>query len=153
MASQISLLAATLGESANFELTARNEEQKINLKMKFESIIAPLDNKEFAKKYFRKTIFHLKGTGNKYNSLFTWDMLNEILEFQQFGVARLNLVKKGERFTDIYDYETPKFPNLPFKPILKYETIREELKTGSVIVVNAINQMLPSVRELTESFQ
>jgi len=123
--------------------------------MTFESLISPLDMGDFMRSYFRKDFCFVKGSSSKFTQLFTWERLNEILEFQQFGITRLNVVKKGVRVKDIeiYDYETPRFANLPFKPILKYDSVIDELKNGSVLIVNGINQMLPQVKELCENVQ
>src|SRR5215510_8957172 len=62
----------------------------------FDQVLSPLGRDAFLTRYWGKSFLRLAGQTGKFDSLFSWDDLNSILEQCHLGPPRLKLLKDGE---------------------------------------------------------
>lgn len=61
----------------------------------FESLITPLDGREFFSRYWGRDFLISEGKPDRFASLFSWDALSEILSTHRFEYPRLRLLSGG----------------------------------------------------------
>jgi hypothetical protein len=118
--------------------------------MRIDKILDPVTSQEFLDKYaFTQPLF-VRGTDDKFSSLFTWSSLNRILSYNRHDPIRVHMDKVGANAEDLEF--THRVGNVRGEDILRIDApgLYRHLREGATLVVDAVNEVDPEVAELSE---
>lgn len=115
----------------------------------FDRLIAPLTRDEFLDKYWGKSFAHLNGAGGRFVSILSWDQLNSMLEYQRLAPQQIELVHDGKPVdrTRFFDFRAGRAPRL------KSAGLVSALSEGATLIVDNVDALLPSVRQIAEAVE
>lgn len=123
--------------------------------LRLEDLLHPLSLSEFFETYWGKRPCFVQGDRDRLSGLMNWHALNQLLIYNRLDFPRIRLAKKGE--TGLAS--NAKFVNYqpqtlgPPLPKIDFSKLNELLLDGSTLVVDAVDQALPSVQELTRGLE
>jgi len=114
-----------------------------------DKILAPCSTQEFLSRYFGKTMLYVKGRPGRFDWLFSWQKLNEILKHHRLVSTRqLKLIKNrtpcpGESYTRMgIDGATPELAVAEF---------HQALREGATLIIDKIDEFHDPIAELADS--
>ncbi len=110
--------------------------------------IAPISRNSFLSEYWGKSFLHLVGHKGKFARLLGWEDLNSILEQDRLEASRLRLLRDGQTL-DSSMYITGGQDRSRLKPGALINCLSE----GATLILDRINELLPTVGQLAEAFQ
>ena len=115
----------------------------------FDRLIAPLTRDEFLNTHWGKSFAHLNGPGGRFASILSWDQLNSMLEYQRLGPQQIDLVHDGK------PVDRKRFLEFPAgrAPRLKSAGLVSALSEGATLVVDNVDALVPSVRQIAEAVE
>ena len=122
------------------------------------SLIAPLDHADFATRQYREprpAVF--RGRDGRFAELVTWDDLNELVCLRNLRPPLVHLIHDGQR-TDDYLYQVDNLglgSRQPGPNVSKIDgrKLSNLLRTGSTLIVNAIQEYHPPVARLAREIE
>ena len=120
--------------------------------MRLEHLLSPLTVDEFLKNCWGQTFRHVAGVPDKFAHLLPWQCLNEALEQHRLDFPRIRLTRDGERLQpgSYISYSTRRQRRVPR---LRYEKLTQELNKGATLVLDAVDELYPSLRALAEALE
>lgn len=115
----------------------------------FDRLIAPLTRDEFLNTHWGKSFAHLNGAGGRFASILSWDQLNAMLEYQRLGPQQIELVHDGKPVDRTRFFEFP----AGRAPRLKSAGLVSALSEGATLVVDNVDALVPSVRQVAEAVE
>jgi ribosomal protein L16 Arg81 hydroxylase len=108
------------------------------------TVIAPMPEDDFLANYWTKQFIHIPGPADKFQDLFSWDVLNDTLADHRFAFPRLALVKAAQTLPpDRYMAGTQ----------IHAPRLRHELADGATLVVNGCDEVHSPLRDLCVSLE
>jgi ribosomal protein L16 Arg81 hydroxylase len=102
-------------------------------------ILAPMSTDEFFSRYWTKQFLHVPGPADKFLQLFSWDVLNAVLEEHRLTSERLRLVKSGKAL------EPGRYLN---GDTVNAGPLMTELSAGATLNLNSCEEVHPPLRTL-----
>ena len=115
----------------------------------FDRLISPLTREEFLGKYWGKSFARLNGPGGRFASILSWDQLNAMLEYHRLGPQQIELVHDGKPVDRKRFFEFP----AGRAPRLKSAGLVSALSEGATLVVDNVDALVPSVRQIAEAVE
>src|SRR5678815_2778342 len=115
----------------------------------FDRLIAPLTRDEFLSKHWGKSFAHLNGPGGRFTPILSWDQLNAMLEYQRLGPQQIDLVHDGKPVDLKRFFEFP----VGRPPRLKSAGLVSALSEGATLVIDNVDALVPSVRQIAETVE
>jgi ribosomal protein L16 Arg81 hydroxylase len=106
-------------------------------------LIQPLPASEFVERHWGARFAHVPAARGKFHHLFSWDVLNEILDLQRFGPMRMRLVREG-RVIDPAQYQ---YSTREQQGITRTSAVKERLRAGATLVINDVEDCHRPLRE------
>lgn len=111
-------------------------------------LLSPVTQKQFLDNYLSKDVCLIKGTPQKFEGLFTWELLNDFLLSQRVDYPRLRLIKDGE-VVNPSRYLISKTGRRGEKyNKVSLEKLYNELKRGTAIHLTGIEELSPKLNGL-----
>lgn len=116
----------------------------------FETMLFPLGTREFLTSYWGKEFLHLPDRHSAVKKMFSWDLLNSVLEQFPLQPPRLTLYKGGKEVAprEFIEPQPPSTPGMPGTRLRSVEFIRA-LKNGATLVLNVADDMSAPLRKFT----
>jgi ribosomal protein L16 Arg81 hydroxylase len=116
----------------------------------FVELIKPLSRGEFIEKYWQKQPCYIRGSGDKFADLFSWNDLNRILEDYHYEYPRFRMSKFGVDLPAREYLET-----LPFTQVNRVNPhgLYKHFATGATLILQHADEFCPRLRELSEALQ
>lgn len=120
-----------------------------------EKLLKPCLSEEFLANSWGKSYRHIRGGPGKFASLLPWDELNEILMRHRLDFPRLRLMQDGKTVpTSSYlRYATSGGQRKVSIPRLRHVELTKHLRDGATLVLDAVDELCPPVRELAEGLE
>ena len=114
-----------------------------------ESVLSPLSSREFLASYWGKEFVHLQNS-RAVEEMFSWNLLNSVLEQFPLSPPRLTLYKGGKEVSpgEFIEYQQPTTPGMPGRRLRSTEFV-DALKRGATLVLNVADDMSSPLRNLT----
>jgi ribosomal protein L16 Arg81 hydroxylase len=111
-------------------------------------LLTPMSGDEFLRNTWGKKLIHIAGPREKFEGLFSWDLLNEVLERYPFEPPRLRLFRHGKEITpDKYLlFGTTRDGRTVHS--LKSPELTNQLIEGATLILDFAEEISPSLREL-----
>lgn len=121
---------------------------------RIERILGEMTADAFKREYLGRKSIVLPGPPSRFDGLFTWAMLNQLLETQSFTSATLRMKKAGKDIAvDSYLTEFTRFNRPPVMTAISPRVITDEMRDGATLVINGVQKMVPSVAALADDFE
>lgn len=117
---------------------------QVNIDAGLADLVSPLSVSEFLARHWTREFLHVPGHPDKFDSLFSWDVLNEVLECHRFGRSRLRIVREG-RSVDPAVYQ---LPSKDQTCSVRAREVSKLLRDGATLIVNAIDECHRPLRAL-----
>ncbi len=118
--------------------------------MRIENVLAPLSIEGFVAESLGEQYFRQSGEAKRFESLLSWTALNETLRTLRVSGDRVRLVCNGRRVPSAeYLHSVEKSSGSQ----LRHDAVQRMLAQGATLVVDAIDELIPAIRELAESFE
>jgi|SRR5580704_2301220 ribosomal protein L16 Arg81 hydroxylase len=104
-----------------------------------QDVVYPIAEDEFLREYWTKKFIHISGPQKKFSHLFSWDILNSVLDQHRFEGKRLRLVKCGRQVES---------ENFLRGLTVESSKLTSELARGATLILNACEEMYRPLREL-----
>ncbi len=116
--------------------------------MNFEQVLAPVGIPRFLSEYWTKKPLYLKGEKGRFERVFSWPDLNQILTWHPPPQPQLRLFQEGS-MVDLRRYIDGPVGNLRLSP----GGLMALLAQGATMVMDGVQEVSPSVFDLTSSFE
>src|ERR1051325_2458909 len=116
--------------------------------LEFDHIIAPVTRDRFLTDYWNKSFLFQKGEPGRFAHLLSWDELNRILEQHRLSPPRFRLMQEGLTLEPAR-YMSPGAGGLPQ---LNSGKLAACLAGGATLVLDCVEELAPSIRNLAISF-
>jgi ribosomal protein L16 Arg81 hydroxylase len=118
--------------------------------MRLDTLLNPVTSEEFFSKYIFTEPLFVKGSVDKFASLFTWDSLNRILSYNRHDPMRVHVNKVGATAEELQF--THQVQNVRGEDILRIDVpaLYRLLRAGATLVVDAVNEVDPVIATLSE---
>lgn len=100
-------------------------------------MLAPVSLDQFFNDYWTRQFLHLAGPSDKFEELFSWDVLNHVLETHRFTSTRLRLVKAGA------DIEAARYL---VNDVVDAARLKNELANGATLALNFCEEVHPPLK-------
>jgi ribosomal protein L16 Arg81 hydroxylase len=137
------------GVEGNMALV-QTSDQSVNSSA-LDALLEPVRCEAFLHEFWGKSFAHIPGYEGKFRSLLSWSELGKIIEQQRTKPPRLMLYKNGSQL-DPKSYLDEVDSNWP-EPKLRGWDFLNELRKGSSLVINAINDFHRPIQELAQSLE
>ena len=117
-------------------------------KIKFDQVFASIGTDRFLSEYWTKKLLYEKGDQGRFEGLFSWDDLNEILIWHPPPQPQLRLFLEGA-MVDVRRYIDGPVGNLR----LNSGGLMALLAQGATMVMDGVQEVCPSILDLTGSFE
>jgi ribosomal protein L16 Arg81 hydroxylase len=117
-----------------------------------ENILAPVPVTEFLMQYWSSRLLFVSGTPAKFDSLFSWACLNEILATHRLPHSRLRLVKNGEAIDPSF-YQYPSVVPSGGVNITDDDRLTAHLRSGASLVLNEAEDLHLPLRRFATGLQ
>ena len=115
----------------------------------FDAVIAPLTRERFLSEYWTKKFVHLRGPKGRFTSLLTWEILNEVLEWQN-PPPLIKLLKGGDRIDQSFYIDH--MDKAPEARQLNVGRLVACISQGAALVIDSIQNVVPPVMGVSEQF-
>lgn len=113
-----------------------------------DKLLSPLPANEFVRDQWGRNFIHVGGSKDTFASLFSWDLLNSVLEQNRFNPTRLRLYKAGVEIPAQRYLESPPIQGSGAGQRIKALEFTEELRHGATLILNCAEEFSASLREL-----
>jgi ribosomal protein L16 Arg81 hydroxylase len=119
----------------------------------FAEILSPLGIDTFFSEYWGKNYLLQRGSPGRFSDLLPWSALNTALETQRVDHPRVRLAKDGVGLpaSSIFEYRLSR-RNIQV-PRLKVSELQRQLREGSTLVIDAVDEMYLPLRAFAESVE
>jgi hypothetical protein len=118
-------------------------------------LLTPYDTAEFLRTCWGRQYLHVPGTRGKFNALFPWAALNQILEQHRLDTPRIRLTREGKPVPpDSYlSYQSNR--RKPSQPIarIRASDLTGALRDGATLVLDAVDELHSPVTHMAESLE
>jgi ribosomal protein L16 Arg81 hydroxylase len=111
----------------------------------FDQLIAPLPKQTFLSEFWGKSFTHIKGDGDRFKELVTWDEVNTVLEQHRFSRPRIRVFHDGEAL-DANRFMKDRFH-------LNSAGLTTCLAEGATLIIDSVHELFPAVGKLAEACQ
>jgi ribosomal protein L16 Arg81 hydroxylase len=120
------------------------------MKTRLDGILDPVTSEEFFGRHMFKEPLFVRGSVDKFASLFTWSSLNRILSYSRHDPMRVHLDRVGASDDDLRF--THRVRNVRGENIIRIDVpaMYQHLREGATLVVDAVNEVEPEIAALTE---
>jgi ribosomal protein L16 Arg81 hydroxylase len=108
------------------------------------AVLDPVTQAVFFRDYWTKSFLHLPGAASKFSHLFSWKVLNGLLEEHQFDEKRVRLSRSGKRI------EASRY--LRGKTVNSAGLI-DELASGATVILSECEEVYRPLRDLCEQLE
>lgn len=113
-----------------------------------ESLVAPISGKEFLRETWGNTLAHMAGPREKFKELFSWELLNEVLERHRLEPPRLRLYKGGNEIpVDEYLLHSVRQDGTVVRSVKSFD-LTKQLIEGATLILDSAEEVSPSLRDL-----
>ena len=121
----------------------------------FAKLLEPCLSEEFLVSKWGKSYLHARGWPGKFARLLPWGELNEILMRHRLDYPRLRLMQDGKSLpTSAYLRHTSSGSSRKVSvPRLRHIELTNHLRDGATLVLDAVDELCPPVRELAEALE
>ena len=116
--------------------------------LNFEQVLASVGTNRFLSEYWTKKLLYLKGEKGRFERIFSWPDLNTILTWHPPPQPQLRLFQEGI-MVDLRRYIDGPVGNLRLSP----GGLMALLAQGATMVMDGVQEVSPSVFDLTSSFE
>ena len=114
----------------------------------FDRLISPLSRASFLSEFWGQSFVRIPGQAGRFESLFSWNQLNSILEERRLAPPRLRLYCDGK------EIETERYLSLRAEtPRLKAGSLVNCLAEGATLILDSIQEFAPGARAIADSCQ
>lgn len=118
--------------------------------MRIDDILVPLTVETFVNEFAGERFWRQPGAPRRFDSLLAWTALNDALERLRVSGDRVRMVRDGCRVPpEVYLAQGERGGGSP----LQSHGVQRMLAQGATLVVDAIDELIPAIRELAESFE
>ncbi len=118
-------------------------------------ILAPADPQTFLASDWGKQFRHIPGAQGKFSALLPWRVLNGILEQHRLEPPRLRLTREGKAVPPgsfLSYHGNTRGTGSPI-PRLNATALTRELRDGSTLVLDAVDELHPPITKLAEALE
>ena len=119
--------------------------------MEFDQVVAPLGREAFLADHWEKTWLHLPGAAGRFAGLLSWDELSGLLENTRLAPPHIRLSQDGSILDAERYIHTP--PGAGHVPRIDLGRLMALLSDGATLVLHGVEEILPRIRALSESFR
>jgi ribosomal protein L16 Arg81 hydroxylase len=119
--------------------------------MEFDQVIAPLGLDGFLADHWEKSWLHLRGAGDRFADLLSWDDLSTILENTRMAPPHIRLAKNDLTIAPERYVHTP--PGVGNVPRIDPGRLVALLAEGATLVLHGVEDVAPRVRALSDAFR
>ena len=109
-----------------------------------EELIEPFDRDHFVEQYWNREFLHLTGAADRFEPLFPWARLNDVLASNRMRAPRFRLAHKG-KIVEAREYNTVYGNEVRIATHALYEKIRQ----GATLIVDHAEELSSPLGELT----
>ena len=106
-----------------------------------DSIVSPLSLECFFSTYWDHSFLHVEAAPGKFADLFSWQLLNEVLNHHRFHNSRLKLVRNGAQFPSRSYLSS-------YAQQIEQHLLVQQLQAGYTLVLDGADEVSMSLREL-----
>jgi hypothetical protein len=119
------------------------------------TLLYPAPAEQFLARDYGRNFVRIPGTPGKFASLFSWPVLNDILEQHRLEPPRLRLTREGKPVSpDRYiSYQQNRRKSGQAIPRLNAAALTAELRDGATLVLDNVDELHRPVRRLAESLE
>jgi ribosomal protein L16 Arg81 hydroxylase len=118
--------------------------------MNFETVIAPMSLDLFLGQYVGRQFFVSAGEVGRFRPLVPWNELNATLEGLRVSSSRLSLVRDGRT---VNPERYLRHARAEHGSTVRSTDFHRLLRDGATLVLNAVDELFPPVRQVAESFE
>lgn len=111
------------------------------------ALLSPISSEEFLGCHWQKHFLHVPGPVGKFKHLFSWPLLNKLLEEYPFDSPRMRLSKAGKPISPDKYLVSRTDRNGTLRSI-RSVSLTSELKQGATLILNYADDVSPSLRDL-----
>jgi hypothetical protein len=113
--------------------------------LRIEDLLSPVSTADFLRDYYGRSILHLEGEGDRWESVFSWPDLNAILSSHRLSAPQLRLVRAGAAI-DEASY-TEAFGSRQGGTLRRLDAgrVSAALRSGATLVLHAVDDLAPSL--------
>ena len=144
-----------MGSSREREPLGRATTETERLSTLFDRVISPLSRDEFLTRFWRQSFVRVPGQKGRLASVFSWRDLNWILEHDRTlaytvpgETPRFSLFRDGKS-VDPLRYSSRHGGTIQLRPASLVNLLSE----GATLILNSVEALVPSVREVSEAFE
>jgi ribosomal protein L16 Arg81 hydroxylase len=115
---------------------------------RLEDLIEPFDRDHFIQQYWNREFLHLSGQPGRFEALFPWARLNEVLTGNRPRSLRLRLAHKG-KIVDAREYVKTHAGELRISP----QGFYEKLSQGATLIVDHAEELNPPLFDLASALE
>lgn len=119
----------------------------------FDTLLSPLSSPDFLHDVWGETFVHLPGPKDKFTGLFTWTLLNRILEQYPLQPPRLRLVRAGKEIPVDKYVLTGSLQRGGKTSTLDSINVLNELRLGATLILNLADELSEPLRQLCVNFE
>jgi ribosomal protein L16 Arg81 hydroxylase len=118
-------------------------------------LLEPCLSEEFLATSWGKSYRHIRGWPGKFARLLPWNELNEILMRHRLDYPRLRLMQDGKsvQTSSYLRHATSGGQRKVSIPRLRHVELTKHLRDGATLVLDAVDELCPPVRELAEALE
>lgn len=111
-------------------------------------LLEPFCSKQFLEEYWGKRFLHIPGSKNKFEGLFSWRLLNKVLEQNRFEPPRLRLCKAGREILPEQYLEFPPVLGNTMGRRVRASELTQELHEGATLILNYADELSDPLRDV-----
>jgi ribosomal protein L16 Arg81 hydroxylase len=112
-----------------------------------EDLLDPLSITEFFQNFWNRQFRHQEGAPERFERLFSWSRLNEVLEQHRLRPPRLRLYKKGQ------PVDAREYMFMEGEPRLVSGLLTRQLSAGATLILDEAEEFDPALRNLTVALE
>jgi hypothetical protein len=113
--------------------------------LRIEDLLSPVSTADFLRDHYGRSILHLEGERDRWESVFSWPDLNAILSSHRLSAPQLRLVRAGAAI-DEASY-TEAFGSRQGGTLRRLDAgrVSAALRSGATLVLHAVDDLVPSL--------
>ncbi len=111
-------------------------------------ILKPVPETTFLAEYYIQNVLHVRSNPNKFDQLFSWPALNQILRTQDLRFPRMRLQKEN-KVVERLDYFNEE-PGMALPLTLSVSKLNSQFLQGATLIINAVELSHEPVALLTD---
>src|SRR5271154_3442647 len=113
--------------------------------LNLDGVLSPHTADEFFKNYFGSKFLYVPGEPGKFSSVFTWSVLNHVLQTHRFTPPRIRLVQNGKAVASDTFMRAGSAP--------RATELTNLLRDGATLVVDAVDELYEPLTTLVERLE